>query len=93
MAEWETFAVITGGAAAALAGLLFVAVSIRADVIARSQELRNRAAQTLTLFLAVVVIAALIAIPGQGFRTLGIELIILAAITGAGLYALTKVTA
>jgi hypothetical protein len=90
LAEWETFAVITGGAAAALAGLLFVAVSIRVDVIARSQELRNRAAQTLSLFFTVVVIAALIAIPGQGYRTLGSELLALAVITGVGLYMLDR---
>ena len=47
---WDTFAQIIGTAAAALIGLLFVAVSIRIASIARSQELRNRAAQTLTLF-------------------------------------------
>jgi hypothetical protein len=36
VAQWSTFAVIAGGAAAGLTGLLFVAVSIRIDVIARS---------------------------------------------------------
>jgi hypothetical protein len=36
--KWSTFAVIAGGAAAALTGLLFVAVSIRIDVIATCQE-------------------------------------------------------
>jgi hypothetical protein len=87
---WDTFAVITGGGAAALTGLLFVAVSIRIDYIARSQELRNRAAQTLTLFGTVLIIAALIAIPGQSYRTLGIELLVLAAITGVGLYVLDR---
>jgi hypothetical protein len=35
--------VIAGGAAGALIGLLFVAVSIRIDVIARAVEFRNRA--------------------------------------------------
>jgi hypothetical protein len=43
---WDTFAVIIGGAAGALVGLLFVAVSIRVTSIAASPELRNRAAQT-----------------------------------------------
>ena len=51
MAKWSTFAVVAGGAAAGVTGLLFVAVSIRIDVIAKSQELRNRAAQTLALFV------------------------------------------
>ena len=77
MQTWDAFATITGGAAAALTGLLFVAVSVRADYIARSQELRNRAAQTLILFGTVLVIAVLMAIPGQGYRTLGAELLAL----------------
>jgi hypothetical protein len=58
-----TFATVAGGAAAALTGLLFVAVSIRIDVIAKSQELRSRAAQTLALFVALLFITILISIP------------------------------
>jgi hypothetical protein len=88
---WDTFATITGGAAAALTGLLFVAVSIRIDYIARSQELRNRAAQTLSLFGTVLVIAVLVAIPGQGYRALGIELLVLAVIASTWLF-LIKIT-
>ena len=56
MEKWGTFATVAGTAAASLAGLLFVAVSIRTDVIARSQELRNRAAQTLALFVTALFI-------------------------------------
>jgi hypothetical protein len=87
---WGTFAVITGGAAAALTGLLFVAVSIRIDFISKSQDLRNRAAQTLSLFGVVWIIASLLAIPGQGYRTLGTEVVVLAVIAGAGLYVLDR---
>ena len=87
---WDAFATIVGGGAAALTGLLFVAVSIRADYIARSQELRNRAAQTLILFGTVLVIAILMAIPGQGYHTLGAELLALGVITGAGLSVLDR---
>jgi hypothetical protein len=61
----STFAQVAGTAAAALIGLLFVAVSIRIDFIARSQELRNRAAQTLSLFGTVLLAAILIAIPAR----------------------------
>jgi hypothetical protein len=88
--RWDAFATIAGGGAAALTGLLFVAVSIRADYIARSQELRNRAAQTLILFGTVLVIAVLMAIPGQEYRTLGAELLALGVVTGAGLYVLDR---
>ena len=65
MTPWSTFAQVAGTAAASLIGLLFVAVSIRIDFIARSQELRNRAAQTLSLFGTVLLTAILIPIPGQ----------------------------
>ncbi len=90
MQAWDAFATIAGGAAAALTGLLFVAVSVRAAYIARSQELRNRAAQTLVLFGTVLVLAVLMAIPGQGYRTLGAELLGLGVLTGAGLYVLDR---
>jgi O-antigen/teichoic acid export membrane protein len=85
---WDTFAELAGGAAATMTGLLFVAVSIRVDRIKESKELRNRAGQTLTLFGAVLVASVLVAIPAQADWTFGIELIALAALTGAALYLL-----
>jgi hypothetical protein len=88
--KWATFATVAGGAAAGLTGLLFVAVSIRIDVIAKSQELRSRAAQTLALFVAVLFITILISIPDQSYRVIGIELIALAVITGGGLMVLNR---
>jgi hypothetical protein len=81
--KWSTFTTVAGGAAAALTGLLFVAVSIRIGVIAKSQELRNRAAQTLALFVTVLFVTILLSIPDQSDRLLGIELIALALIAGA----------
>jgi hypothetical protein len=82
--KWGTFATVVGGAAAGLTGLLFVAVSIQIGVIAKSAELRNRAAQTLGLFLTVLFIAILLSIPDQSERLLGAELVVLALLTGAG---------
>jgi hypothetical protein len=38
--RWTDFAVIIGGGFAALLGLLFVAISIKADIIRRSGTLR-----------------------------------------------------
>jgi len=90
LAPWSTFAQVAGTAAASLIGLLFVAVSIRIDFIARSQELRNRAAQTLSLFGTVLVTAILIAIPGQATEALGAELTALAVIAGGGLLVLDR---
>lgn len=45
-ADWQDFAEMTGGASAALTGLLFVAVSLNASRIAGHQGLRASAAQT-----------------------------------------------
>jgi hypothetical protein len=90
MEAWGTFAVIVGSSAAALLGLLFVAVSIRVDVIAGSAELRNRAAQTLSLFVTLLLIGLLVALPGQDLRVLGAELIGLAAVTAVVLYLLDR---
>ena len=90
METWSTFAEVAGTAAASLIGLLFVAVSIRIDFIARSQELRNRAAQTLSLFGTVLLTAILIAIPGQATEALGAELTALAVIAGSGLFVLDR---
>jgi hypothetical protein len=89
LGAWGTFAAISG-AAAALTGLLFVAVSIRIASVAQSQELRNRAAQTLSLFGTVLIISVLLAIPGQAYRTLGAEFVVLAVITDASLYILGR---
>lgn len=85
MPKWDTFAQISGGSAAALTGLLVVAVSIRIEVIASSQELRNRAAQTLTLFATVLLVALLLSIPDQAYWVLGAELLVLDAVTVATL--------
>jgi hypothetical protein len=54
-----------------LTGLLFVAVSIRVEVIAKSQELRNRAAQTPVLFVTVLFVGLLLSIPEQAYLALG----------------------
>jgi hypothetical protein len=62
---------------------LLVAVSIKIDVIGRSMELRNRAAQILVLFINPLVAAVLLAVPEQPIVALGIELIALGVIAGA----------
>src|SRR5262245_18139449 len=83
---WTDFAVVMGAATAALLGLLFVAVSIRVETIARSAELRNRSAQTLTLLLTGLLVAALLAVPDQRKWALGAEYLALAlVVTGMAL--------
>ena len=69
-----------GAATAALLGLLFVAVSLRVEPIARSAELRNRSAQALTLLLTGMLVAALVAVPDQREWVLGVEYLVLALV-------------
>jgi hypothetical protein len=83
--EWDTFAVVVGSSAGALVGLLFVAISIHAARMAESADLRGRAAQTLVIFAALLLIALLLAIPGQSRRVLGAEFLLLAVLVTAAL--------
>ena len=85
MHEWDTFAVVVGGSAGALVGLLFVAISIHAARIAESADLRGRAAQTLVIFAALLLIALLLTIPEQSQRVLGAEFLLLAALVTTAL--------
>lgn len=86
---WTTFAAMTGGASAGLTGLIFIVVAFRFDTIAVSQEYRNRAAQTLSLFSTVTVVSALITVP-QPDQALGVEMLLAALISAALLTSLDK---
>lgn len=90
VAGWDSFATVAGDVSGALIGLIFVAVSIRIDVISQSAELRNRAAQTVGLFTAVLLVAGAIALPGQERWMVGIEMIVIAALTATTLIVLER---
>jgi hypothetical protein len=74
-ADWQGFAEMTGGASAALTGLLFVAVSLNASRVAGHRGLRGGAVQTLVLFLTPLVMAAVLLTPGQPDWVAGAELV------------------
>jgi hypothetical protein len=86
---WHDFGVSTGSLAGALTGLLFVAVSIKSDILAKSRSLRSRAAQTLVLFMTSALSAVVLVAPQPG-GALGGELIALAAVSGAALFVLDR---
>jgi hypothetical protein len=78
-ADWNSFFVAIVGAAAALTGLLFVAVSINLENILKDKSmLPARAAETLASLLFVMVAAALTLVP-QNIRLLGLEILIIVA--------------
>jgi hypothetical protein len=77
LAAWEPFFSAIIAAAAALTGLLFVAVSINLDrILKRGQFLPARAAETLATLLLVVAASALTLVP-QGVRLIGVEILVI----------------
>ena len=76
---WHDFGVAAAGSAAALAGLVFVAVSINLDRILTYPWLPGRVGETVTLLVAALVESLLVLAPGQSRMVLGAELIAVGA--------------
>ena len=80
--EWSDLFVAGAGAGAALAGLVFVAVSINIDRILAGEGLPDRALQTVLILLLAVCVSIVGLIPGQDHIALGAELLVLTALFG-----------
>jgi hypothetical protein len=78
--EWSDLFLASAGASAALAGLVFVAVSINVERIVRFPGLPERALETVLLLLAVVLVSLIGLIPGQSSVALGIELLVVSLV-------------
>jgi hypothetical protein len=76
------FGVGVAGASAALAGLVFVAVSINLGEILKYRNLPGRAAMTLMLFVTPLVVGILLLVPGQPGAALGGELLAVGLVIG-----------
>ena len=88
MARWQSFYMFAGAASASLMGLLFIALSINREHIARHPGYRSVARQTGLAFICILVVTALVLIPTQSPRWLGGELVV-----GAGIGLLWEIVA
>jgi len=78
--QWHDYFITVGGAAAALTGLVFVALSLNPRVIANDPTHRYRAVGTLAGFGAIFVICGLALMGGQDHRAVGVEWLAVSAV-------------
>ena|SRR5438309_7010613 len=75
-AGWHDFFLMVGGGAAALTGLVFVAMSLHLDQIALNAAHRHRARTVLTGLTAVFIRCALVLMGKQSGQAVAVELIV-----------------
>lgn len=83
---WHEMYVMVGGASAALAGLLFVAVSINVDRIIAGQGLARRAGETLIVMVTLLVLSVFVLVPqprdALAVESLALGVLLFAAMLG-----------
>ena len=75
MSGWESFFVAQVGASAAVAGLVFVGVSINLDKILKYAGLPGRTLEALIVLILVLITSSLMLVPGQSNTLIGAELL------------------
>jgi hypothetical protein len=75
IAGWKDFLIASAGAAGALAGLVFVALSINLKEILSMPGVPGRAGETVILLAAALIGALVALIPGQPLPVLGLLLL------------------
>jgi len=75
--QWNDFFVVVGSGAAALAGLIFVAMSINHEIIIRNTTHKNRAINMLSGFTAIFMASSFALIGNQYLGALGFEWLVL----------------
>jgi hypothetical protein len=72
---WDGFFTAQIGASAALAGLIFVGVSINMSRILALPRLPERALQAIIVLLTVLVLSSLLLVPGESTALMGAEIL------------------
>jgi hypothetical protein len=73
---WRDYFVMVGGGAAALTGLVFVAMSLHLSDIAANRMHRHRARTLLTALTTIFIRCALVLMGGQHARAVGVEIFV-----------------
>jgi hypothetical protein len=81
--QWHDFFVMVGDGAAALTGLVFVALSLNLAVIAQDATHRYRAIVTPAGFTAAFILCALVLMGNQNHLTVGVEWLVISTIAAA----------
>jgi modulator of FtsH protease len=80
--HWHDLFIAVAGAAAALTGLIFVAVSINLKQILEYPGLPTRAVETLSILTGLLIMSVLVLVPGESRQALGAQLVALGVIGG-----------
>jgi modulator of FtsH protease len=83
-ADWEAFYTAQVGAAAALAGLLFVGISLNLNKILSAAFLPLRAVLALVLLVAILAVSSFLLMPGLGGTAAGIGILGIGAVIFLG---------
>jgi hypothetical protein len=73
--SWDAFFAAEVGASAALAGLVFVGISINLSKILDLPAVANRAFQALVVLLSVLIASSAMLVPDQSLEARGVELL------------------
>lgn len=84
VAEWGDFANTVGGASAALAGLLFVGLSLNLSEVLAYPGVSTRAGVTIGMTVALMLVAVVLAVPGQPETVVAAEIALIALVVVAG---------
>src|SRR4029453_5072987 len=79
--QWHDFFVMVGGGAVVLTGLVFFPLLLNLTVVTQDATHRYRAIDTLTAMTGIFVICAFALMGGQDHRAVGIEWLVVAAIS------------
>jgi hypothetical protein len=95
---WDSFFTAEVGASAALAGLIFVSITINLQRIVANPSVTIRAFQALLLLVGTFILAALLLVPGQspseqGAELLGVTIVLWGALNALELSAWRRASA